>query len=256
MRPEHQVDDRHGQTESVASVAKRALDQCGWPRCCGPLPRGGYPSSVQADRVVVDDVKPLPRVEEQLERLFDDQTLQRVLAAEPPRGLRHRAEQLYWTRRGHPWPVWVPGWVWVSERLAVGCAESASTPDVLAGSGLTAVLSCRARSEADDWRRARAFAEHGLLARQIGWPDCAPPSRRALRMAAGWVVQQLDSGHRVFVHCRWGVGRSGVVAMAALVNLGATAEEAYWRVCQARPHVFPNLTQTRALIRYAASLGR
>jgi hypothetical protein len=231
-------------------------DRYAAPRCCERPASGEYPFIVQVDRVVVDDVKPLPRVEEQLERLFDDDTLQRILSVERPTGLAHRAEQLYWTRRGYPWPVWMPGWVWVTERLAVGCAESASAPDLLASSGLTAILSCRARSEADDWRRTRAYAQHGLLAHQIGWPDCAPPSRRALRAAAGWVVNQLEAGHRVFVHCRWGVGRSGVVAMAALVNLGATAEEAYWRVCQARPHVFPNRTQTRALVRYAASLGR
>lgn len=211
---------------------------------------------MQLQQVVVDDVKPIERSPHQLETLFDHATLRQLLDRERPVRPLHRAQRLYWARRGFPWPTWAPGWAWVTQSLAVGCAESSDAPGRLASAGLHAVLSCRARSEADDWRRRAAFAEHGLIAHQIGWPDCAPPTRQALRRASRWVLDQIEAGRRVFVHCRFGVGRSALVAMAVLVEQGATAEEAYWRVCQVRPLVFPNMVQTRALVRYATALGR
>jgi protein-tyrosine phosphatase len=46
---------------------------------------------------------------------------------------------------------------------------------------------------------------------------------------------RLDAGENILVHCRGGIGRSGMIAARLLTESGADAEEAIMRVRAARP---------------------
>jgi protein-tyrosine phosphatase len=63
-----------------------------------------------------------------------------------------------------------------------------------------------------------------------GVPDSAPLVLPLLKK----VVGALERGKNVAVHCRQGVGRSGMIAAGVLVSSGAGAEEAIDAVTKAR----------------------
>ncbi len=65
------------------------------------------------------------------------------------------------------------------------------------------------------------------------------------------VHESLDTGQRVLVHCRGGLGRTGVVAAQILVERGTAPDLAIRRVRSARPHAI----ETAAQERYVIELG-
>lgn len=82
-----------------------------------------------------------------------------------------------------------------------------------------------------------------VRARGIEWhhlpiADYQPPDSR---FESGWatrgptLLQRLNTGGRVLVHCRGGLGRAGTVAARMLVELQVPALDAIERVRQARP---------------------
>jgi protein-tyrosine phosphatase len=59
------------------------------------------------------------------------------------------------------------------------------------------------------------------------------------------IAAQLDAGKNVAVHCRQGVGRSGMIAAGALVTSGASPEEAIQAVSSARGAEVPETLEQR-----------
>ena len=88
---------------------------------------------------------------------------------------------------------------------------------------------------ADLVRRARA---HGIAVRRFPIVDVsAPPARamaRFIRMIEA-IVDEVRAGRTVVIHCRGGLGRTGLVAASCLVALGHEPGEAIRRVRSARP---------------------
>jgi ADP-ribosyl-[dinitrogen reductase] hydrolase len=68
----------------------------------------------------------------------------------------------------------------------------------------------------------------------LAWGEIAPRSR-----------QILDNGGRILIHCRAGLGRTGLVAACLLVDFGATSEEAIDAVRTARPSAIETSEQER-----------
>jgi protein-tyrosine phosphatase len=83
--------------------------------------------------------------------------------------------------------------------------------------------------------RARA---HGIAVRRFPIHDVsAPPARamtRFIRMIEA-IVDDVRAGRTVVIHCRGGLGRTGLVAASCLVALGHEPGEAIRRVRLARP---------------------
>jgi protein-tyrosine phosphatase len=83
--------------------------------------------------------------------------------------------------------------------------------------------------------RARA---NGIAVRRFPIRDvAAPPSRamaRFIRMIEA-IVDDVHAGRTVVIHCRGGVGRTGLVAASCLVAVGHEPGEAIRRVRSARP---------------------
>jgi protein-tyrosine phosphatase len=77
-------------------------------------------------------------------------------------------------------------------------------------------------------------------------PDCGVPA--SFGDAASLMTRisaQLDAGKNVAVHCRQGVGRSGMIAAGVLVTSGASPEEAMQTVSSARGAEVPETLEQR-----------
>jgi protein-tyrosine phosphatase len=76
---------------------------------------------------------------------------------------------------------------------------------------------------------AAAAGAHGIDFRSFPIPDRGvPASRESVAQLADDVIEVLDSGRNVAVHCRQGIGRSGLIVgsvlLAAGKDLGAALE--------------------------------
>lgn len=71
------------------------------------------------------------------------------------------------------------------------------------------------------------------------------------------VVQQLETvlsaGKNVLVHCRQGIGRSGLLAAALLINRGRSPEAALQDVSEARGRTVPETPEQRHWVEQYAS---
>ena len=75
----------------------------------------------------------------------------------------------------------------------------------------------------------------GLDFRPFPIPDLGvPKSREAMAELADQIVAALGSGKTVTVHCRQGIGRSALMAAAALISGGLNAETAVGVIRQSR----------------------
>lgn len=63
-------------------------------------------------------------------------------------------------------------------------------------------------------------------------PDRGCPSRELMREILDEIDRAVAGGHRVYVHCWGGVGRTGTVVGCHLVRGGATGEEALERLAE------------------------
>jgi protein-tyrosine phosphatase len=66
----------------------------------------------------------------------------------------------------------------------------------------------------------------------------------ALRLCDG-IATKIDNGQSVGVHCRAGIGRSGLVAAGVLLRLGASEDDAWQRVSKARGLRVPDTDEQR-----------
>ncbi|MCP2327281.1 protein-tyrosine phosphatase [Hamadaea flava] len=82
--------------------------------------------------------------------------------------------------------------------------------------------------------------------------DFSVPDLDDLAELAAKLAVRLRSGDFIVAHCRGGIGRSGIVASAALIALGATAEQAMELVSEARGVPAPETEEQRALLRRLA----
>ncbi|MEO1649382.1 MAG: dual specificity protein phosphatase family protein [Pseudomonadota bacterium] len=82
--------------------------------------------------------------------------------------------------------------------------------------------------------------------------DFQTPEADAARVFVSTVEKVADAmraGHVVAVHCRAGIGRSGLLSACVLKALGADADAAIRRVTAARGHPSPENERQRAFVR-------
>lgn len=124
-------------------------------------------------------------------------------------------------------------------RAGVDVVASLLTPDEVADLELSA--------EAD------AARNEGIECVSLPVPDRGlPPSRAAFAELAGRLADDIAAGRTVVVHCRQGIGRAGMLAVAVLVSTGLTIDAAVDRVSAARGRPVPETPdQLRWLTNYA-----
>lgn len=166
-------------------------------------------------------------------------------------------EQGLWTTlqwawgRGLPKVTGVPLFAYsrITPQLYVGPQYNRRGRRALAREGITGVVNMRV--EYDD-------AAHGLtLDRYCHLPtvDDDSPSAEHLQKGVDFIEEIVESGGKVYIHCKGGIGRAPTMAAAYLVSQGQPVEEALALIEATRPFINITPPQMAALQRYAAAVA-
>lgn len=91
--------------------------------------------------------------------------------------------------------------------------------------------------------------------RRLTIRDMDVPSREHMREILDHLQQRLDSGHKVYVHCWGGIGRTGTVIGCHLIEQGMSADQALdhiarrWQTMEKIAR-FPRSPQTDAQVEF------
>lgn len=89
---------------------------------------------------------------------------------------------------------------------------------------------------------------HSMSFHSFPISDRAVPSSQAEAASFIRVLrEELEKGHKIVIHCRQGIGRSGLIAAALLISAGVSPEEALRRISQARGVTVPETPEQRGL---------
>jgi protein-tyrosine phosphatase len=160
---------------------------------------------------------------------------------------------LYWVKG--PWPGKLAlaarprGGEWLADEM-----------DAWKQAGVNAVLSLLMPDEEEDLGVSNEAAQAkalGLEFLSFPIPDRqVPQSRDALTKTLEKVDRQLTDGRNVVLHCRQGVGRTGLVAACLLLTKGVDADSAVRRVSEARGVRIPETPEQRRWIdQYAGTFA-
>jgi hypothetical protein len=115
--------------------------------------------------------------------------------------------------------------------------------------GLDVVVSLREPEESEQLvleSEAVAAAASGIAFRPFHIPERGTPgSKKAVAELAGAVVDALKEGRAVAVHCRQGIGRSGLIAGAVLMAAGVGIASALSIISEARGLDVPETDEQR-----------
>jgi protein-tyrosine phosphatase len=101
---------------------------------------------------------------------------------------------------------------------------------------------------------AAAASASGILFRSFPIPDRGvPASKDAVAELCADVVDALEKGERVAVHCRQGIGRSGLIAGSVLVAAGIEPSTALTTISHARGLEVPETEEQRKWLNDFAS---
>lgn len=145
------------------------------------------------------------------------------------------------------------GFVWVVDHSLAGSGYPASRSQVqwLVRNGIRSILSLTEEPLPAEW-----FNGFDLTSGHVPMRDHEPPSIESLERGAEFIVQQVESGRAVAVHCLAGEGRTGCVLAAYLIKQRAlSAAEAIRQLRAVKPQ-FVERAQVEAVSGYAASLKR
>lgn len=79
-----------------------------------------------------------------------------------------------------------------------------------------------------------------------------PAARDSAYELVASLATRITTGQNVAIHCRQGIGRAALVAIALMVRLGASTEDAIARVSAARGRAVPETSEQReCLIEFA-----
>ncbi len=106
---------------------------------------------------------------------------------------------------------------WVTDHLATGPAPmSYDHLDALQAAGIVAILNLCA--EYTDLHEIEA--RHGFEVHYLPVEDEETPQLQALDAALEWLDESIYLGKKVYVHCRYGIGRTGTIISAYLLRRG------------------------------------
>lgn len=114
---------------------------------------------------------------------------------------------------------------------------------------INTVISLLTPDEVDDLKladEASLSQEHSMGFHSFPIPDRSVPSTQAeAANFVGMLKSEVEAGHNIVVHCRQGIGRSGLIAAALLISSGVNPEEALRRISQARGVPVPETSEQR-----------
>lgn len=136
---------------------------------------------------------------------------------------------------------------WITDMIAITRQPTADEWSSLREEGIRCVIDLRAESPDN----ASDVEQHKLCYLRLPIVEGEAATTGELETLTGWIDEHLREHGPVLVHCREGRGRSPMVVLASLVNLGIPLAEAYRLVKRAHPAVALNYDQESALMRFA-----
>lgn len=121
---------------------------------------------------------------------------------------------------------------------------------------ILSLLTPEEEQELDLKNEAREVRQKGMKFLSLPIPDReVPPAESQVRTAIEKLDADLSSGKNVVIHCRQGIGRSGLVAACLLITKGLSSGAAIDSLSAARGVEIPETSEQRRWIdRYAATL--
>lgn len=152
----------------------------------------------------------------------------------------------------YPLPCPVQGKLWI-----MPCPSAGAAFDQLAALGITHVLSLLPDEEAAMLGMGQELdlcAAQGIGFVQYPIVDFGLPDVDDFRKLIARIVVLLQAGESLAVHCRAGIGRSGMVAACTLVALGLGPNQARLAVSAARGINIPDtVEQTEFITTFSVS---
>jgi predicted protein tyrosine phosphatase len=138
---------------------------------------------------------------------------------------------------------------WVSPQLAVGGRfEMDEAEQLLRSHDIARVVDLRSECCDDE----EVLRTHGVTLLSLPTEDCCAVSQKMLDEGVRWVREQLARGHRVYLHCEHGIGRSVLLCLCVLVTLGFDPVDALAHVKRARRKASPSPDQLEAFRTWVA----
>jgi protein-tyrosine phosphatase len=114
---------------------------------------------------------------------------------------------------------------------------------------VVSLLTGQEMSELGLERESDESRKNGLIFLNLPIPDRGvPPDTVVAGNFVENVRKQLEAGRTIAIHCRQGIGRSGMVAAALLVRQGVSPSEAIQHVSQVRGLPIPETEEQRSWV--------
>jgi protein-tyrosine phosphatase len=145
-----------------------------------------------------------------------------------------------------------PNFHWLTPQLAVGGAFPIERAAHLAEAHeIRAVVDLRAEDCDDE----AALREAGIEFLHLPTPDLEPASHDHLEAGVAFVRGHLARGDKVLIHCQHGIGRSALLALCVLVDLGFEPLHALRHAKDRREIVSPSRSQYDGWCGWLAARG-
>ena len=135
---------------------------------------------------------------------------------------------------------------WVTKHIAVGCAPSDNLLNALPDLGISSIVDMRIEAEHNN----DILAQLGIRYLHLLVDDGHFPSLDNLERGITWIEQELVQGRRVFVHCRYGQGRSVVMVAAFLIRRGMSWLNALMLIKDCHPETSPTEEHLAGLAKF------
>ena len=135
---------------------------------------------------------------------------------------------------------WEPDLHWLTGQLAVGgCFPMDQAANLAELHGIRAVVDLRGE-DCDDEKSLKAA---GITLLHLPTPDLEPATLAMLDRGVAFVREHIDRGEKVLIHCQHGIGRSPLLALCVLVDLGWEPLDALALAKDKRAAVSPSRSQ-------------
>jgi len=129
----------------------------------------------------------------------------------------------------------------ITAHLFLGSQYNLIGLEKLKALGVTAIVNMRTTNSYND------AVHEGIKYLHLPTPDNTAPPLETLITGATFIEDEIKKGGVVYVHCRQGLGRGPTIAMAYLIKLGLTYEDAYARIRAVRKFINPQTSQVKRL---------
>ncbi len=143
-------------------------------------------------------------------------------------------------------------WDWIDDHVAVGALPSRRDLQQFAGLGISAIINLCGEYRGN----AALLADLGITQLRLPTLDYHRPCADDIARGVEFIKQQVAAGHKVYIHCKAGRGRSVTVALGYLMaTRQMSPDQAYQELKSIRPHIDRDIPHTPELLAFGERLN-